>query len=94
MMPESTLALREFVIGFCRVHHESNQQARVLLVSSFATCFGLMSPEDRVRTVEAILTIAKDINVEKFEDGQDFLAFLTEKAIDHKEEIKRLESDD
>jgi hypothetical protein len=93
MTPDSVIALREFVDSFGQIHRENKAEARVMLVSAFVTCFGIMSPDDRIRTTEAFLAIAKDINIELFEDGQDFISFLMDKSIENKEAIKRLEAE-
>ena len=86
MMPEALFAVREFIKAFEKIYKSNPQQGRVSLISIFATCFGLLSPEDRVKSLDAILSIAKDINVVLFEDGQDFVTYLKEKSIEHQKE--------
>ena len=95
MMPEALNAVRDFISVFEKVYKVDPQQGRISLVSVFATCFGLLTPEDRLKSLDAILSVAKDINVVLFEDGQDFVTYLQEKSIEHQQELERFgEQDD
>lgn len=89
MMPEALLAVREFIKLFENIYKSNPQQGRVSLVSVFATCFGLLTPEDRIKSLDAILSVAKDINIVLFEDSEDFVTYLKEKSIQHLEKSKR-----
>lgn len=83
--PDAVEALRDFVNVFEKNYRIDPQQGRISLVSVFATCFGKLTPEDRIKSLNAIFAIAEDINVVLFEDGQDFIAYLKEKSAERKD---------
>lgn len=84
-MTDSLIAIRNFMSAFEKIYKSNPQQGRIALISVFATCFGLMTPEDRVKSLKGVISIAKDINVVLFEDGQDFATYLKEKSTEHQE---------
>lgn len=48
------------------------------LVSTFATCYSMLSPEDRGQAALVLLTAISDIGEKIFEDHADFRSFLKE----------------
>lgn len=85
---------REFIAIFCKEHMRSEYDAKIMLVSTFASCFAIFQPEFRDSVVQAILLLASDIGKEKFEDGEDFIDLLRNKIIQHKNEAKSEEGDE
>lgn len=73
---EGTRAILSIFVALLK-HDE--RQARVMLTSSVVTCLAMLTPEQRFSVVRALFDLLKDIGVESFEDGSDFVSFLAEK---------------
>lgn len=73
-----------FVQKFTEIHQFEPRQACIKLISAFVTCFSVMAPEERMKCISAFGLLLQDINLEVFEDGQDFASFMKEKAEEHR----------
>ena len=68
--------LEDFVALFSRVHAQSESRACCLLISTFASCFSMLSPHERHLVGLTIARLMKQIGDTIFEDGTDFVDFL------------------
>ena len=82
----ATETSKDFVQVFCLEHMKSEYDARIMLVSTFASCFAIFTPEYRDIVLHSIMLLASDIGKEKFEDGEDFCDLLREKISLHQKE--------
>lgn len=94
MTPEQNDAVRTFTALFANTYHDDRRSARIMIIGLFAACHSIQSPEDRVKSFQAICTLVEDINCTLFEDGQDFLQYLGDKTVERINEMKRLQDED
>lgn len=76
----------EFTHTFITIMGRDGQEALQFLIANFITCYAMINNENRCYTLDAIISLAKDIAKEQFEDGKDFLDFISEKNKEHMEE--------
>jgi hypothetical protein len=57
-----------------------------MMVASFTGAYSMLDIDERTRVMIVLLHIIQDIGGEKFEDGPDFLDFITEKMSEKKRE--------
>ena len=74
--------IRYCVQGFCAVHSRSPDYAPGMIMAMFLSCYAVMSPVERARTLVLFRQMVPPIGEERFEDGADFLDFLKEVAKD------------
>ena len=91
---DSIIALRDFIDAFAEMHREDEHTATTFIASAYLTCFSMMSIKERDRLTAALMIASGEMSQERFEDGQDFIAFLTEKDEEHKQMLKHLEEKD
>lgn len=82
MIHEAKEVVRNFVNNFSSIHKQDPREGYTMLISSFITCFGILSPGDRYKCISTLTILIKDVNDILFEDGQDFISFLKEKTIE------------
>jgi hypothetical protein len=75
---------KKFVASFCEEHMKSPHEARIMLASTFVSCFAIFDPEYRSIVLNTILLLVNDMGLEKFEDGDDFVSCLKERFADRK----------
>ena len=68
-----------FVHKFLKLYHKDAIKGHSLLISVYASCFGLIEPEDRIHQARLLLEMIHDVKDYKFEDALDFLSFVREK---------------
>lgn len=70
---------QEVVAGWAGLHSRCPDAAMLVIVGSYATIWGMMAPEERAEFLHAIIQMLIGIGDTRFEDGNDFLAFLRDK---------------
>lgn len=88
MIPDRLDPVREFVAAFEEIYKEDSRAGAISLMTLFTTCFGMMAPEERMRCSLLLISMIKDINTEIFEDAEDFVTFLAERAEERKQEYE------
>jgi hypothetical protein len=79
MIESAKIAGENFVSVFQQIHHEDPSVAMTMAISAFISCYSIMEPPDRARSMLVIMDIINEIQSEKFEDGPDFLHFMKQK---------------
>jgi len=78
--------IRETTTRLLAIYAEDNPKGRTTLISLFIAPLGAFAADDRARVLQAVNSIAQDIGEERFEDGQDYMAFLKDNL---KERLER-----
>jgi hypothetical protein len=86
MTEDAQIAGQKFVDIFQSIHLIDPSVAMTMAISTFVSCYSIMDPPDRARTMLVIMDIINEIQSEKFEDGPDFLHFMKEKFTKDKDE--------
>lgn len=84
MLDEGRDLVHNFVQGFTKIHAVDTLIARTAAISAFIGSYSILTVEDRMVTLSALLSLIKDISTERFEDGTDFVSFLLEKLEERK----------
>jgi hypothetical protein len=79
MIDEAKAAGEKFVDAFEYIHAHDPSIAMTLAISAFVSCYSILEPADRARTMLVVMDIINEIQSEKFEDGPDFLDFMKQK---------------
>jgi len=86
MIESAKIAGQKFVDLFEDLHDQDPSVAMTLAISTFVSCYSIMEPADRARTMLVVMEIINEIQSEKFEDGPDFLDFMKQKFTKDKDE--------
>lgn len=85
MIDQAKFDGQNFVNAFAKYHAIDPAVSMTLLISSFVGCYSMLEPVDRIHTTTVLLEVLKEIGMERFEDGPDFVDFMKQMITDKKE---------